>query len=55
MQQLTSGAETITARIEDTGDQLELRHDYSERERQILLAGGLLAYLKRDGPPDSRT
>ena len=45
--ELTSAADTVTARIEDTGDQLQLRHDYSGRERQILLAGGLVAYLRR--------
>ncbi|HUZ29494.1 MAG TPA: aconitate hydratase [Solirubrobacteraceae bacterium] len=45
-QELESGAETITARIEDTGADLALGHDFSEHERQILVAGGLLSYLR---------
>jgi aconitate hydratase len=45
-QELTDGADTITARIEDTGEELSLRHDFSEHEREILVAGGLLSYLR---------
>jgi aconitate hydratase len=45
-QELESGAETITARIEDTGADLALGHDFSEHERQILVAGGLLSFLR---------
>jgi aconitate hydratase len=48
-QELTDGAETITAKIEDTGDELTLSHDFSEHEREILVAGGLLAYLREQG------
>jgi len=48
-EELSDGAESITARIEDTGDQVTLTHEFSDREREILLAGGLLSYL-RDGP-----
>ncbi|MBV8219322.1 MAG: hypothetical protein JO325_12725, partial [Solirubrobacterales bacterium] len=47
-EELESGSETITARIEDTGDELSLTQDFSENERAILVAGGLLSYL-RDG------
>lgn len=47
-EELENGSDTITARIEDTGDELTLTHDFSENERQILVAGGLLSYL-RDG------
>ena len=43
--ELEEGAETITAQIEG-GDELTLRHDFSEHEREILLAGGLLSYLR---------
>jgi aconitate hydratase len=46
-EELESGSETITAKIED-GDEFTLSHDFSEHEREILLAGGLLSYL-RDG------
>src|SRR5436309_2164655 len=40
-QELSEGAETIKVQIEDTGDELSLTHDFSEHEREILLAGGL--------------
>jgi aconitate hydratase len=45
-QELEEGTETISARIEDTDTPLTLRHDFSEHEREILVAGGLLSYLK---------
>jgi aconitate hydratase len=44
--ELEQGSDTITARIEDSGDELLLSHDFSEHEREILLAGGLLSYLR---------
>jgi aconitate hydratase len=47
-EELDNGSETITAKIEDTGDELTLALDFSEHEREILLARGLLAHL-RDG------
>ncbi|MBV9804942.1 MAG: aconitate hydratase, partial [Solirubrobacterales bacterium] len=46
-EELESGSDTISAKLED-GDELTLSHDFSEHEREILLAGGLLSYL-RDG------
>jgi aconitate hydratase len=46
-EELDNGSDTITAKIED-GDELTLSNDFSEHEREILLAGGLLSYL-RDG------
>jgi aconitate hydratase len=46
--ELLEGAETITARIEDTDEDLELKHDFTATEREVLIAGGLLSYL-RDG------
>ncbi len=48
--ELSEGSDTITARIEDEDQQLTLRHDFSESEREILIAGGLLSYL-REGEP----
>ena len=45
-EELESGSETITVEIEDTGDELTLSHDFTEHEREILLAGGLLSYLR---------
>ncbi len=44
--ELSDGAETITARIVDRGEDVTLTHDFSEHEREILVAGGLLSYLR---------
>jgi aconitate hydratase len=44
-EELEQGSDTITVRIDD-GDELELNQDFSEHEREILLAGGLLGYLR---------
>jgi aconitate hydratase len=49
-EELENGSDTITARIEEGGEQLRLRHDFSEHERQILIAGGLLSYLREREP-----
>ena len=43
--ELEDGSATITAKI-DGGDQITLAHDLSEHEREILVAGGLLSYLR---------
>jgi aconitate hydratase len=50
--ELSEGAETVTAQIEETGDELKLSHDFSEHEREILIAGGLLSYLRDSAPGD---
>jgi aconitate hydratase len=47
-QELADGSETIAAWIEDTDEQLTLTHDFSEHEREILIAGGLLSYLRNE-------
>jgi aconitate hydratase len=47
--ELEQGAERITARIEDTGEQLALTHDLAPKEREILVEGGLLHYLRERG------
>ena len=39
----------ITARIDDSGEELTLTHDFSEHEREILVAGGLLSFLREGG------
>jgi aconitate hydratase len=52
-EELENGAEEITARIEETGDELKLTHDFAPTERQILVAGGLLSYLREDGSPSN--
>ena len=46
-EELEQGSDTITVRIDD-GDELQLSQDFSEHEREILLAGGLLGYLRRE-------
>jgi aconitate hydratase len=43
--ELEEGSDTITVRIDD-GDELTLTHDFSSHEREILVAGGLLSYLR---------
>jgi aconitate hydratase len=48
--ELENGSETISVRIEDSGQELALGHDFSEHERQILVAGGLLKYLREREP-----
>lgn len=48
-ERLEQGAETITARIDD-GDEVELAQDFSEHERETLIAGGLLSYLREREP-----
>jgi aconitate hydratase len=47
-QKLEDGDETIKVKIDD-GDEIELTHDFSEGERKILVAGGLLRYLREEG------
>jgi 3-isopropylmalate dehydratase small subunit len=44
--ELAEAAEKITVRIKDSGEELGLRHDFSDHERDILIAGGLLSYLR---------
>jgi aconitate hydratase len=44
-EELESGSETITVKVDD-GDEQTLSNDFSEHEREILLAGGLLLYLR---------
>jgi 3-isopropylmalate dehydratase small subunit len=46
-EELEAGAEEITVRIEDSGDELALTHDLAPKEREILLCGGLLELLRR--------
>ncbi len=50
-EELEQGADTITAKIDD-GEELKLSQDFSEHEREILIAGGLLSYLRDQDSPD---
>ena len=45
---LVDGAERITVRVEG-GAEFEVGHDLAPKERQILIAGGLLTWLKEHG------
>jgi aconitate hydratase len=44
--ELEDGAEEIVVRIQESGEELRLTHDFAAKEREILLHGGLLHYLK---------
>jgi aconitate hydratase len=48
-EELASDADTITAIIEDGDEEVELTHDFSPKEREILLSGGMLEYLRSGG------
>ena len=52
-QELEQGSDTITVRI-DEGDELKLSQDFSEHEREILVAGGLLSYLREQESSNGR-
>jgi aconitate hydratase len=47
--ELAEGADEITVRIEETGDELTVTHDFAPKEREILIAGGLLRWLQEHG------
>ena len=52
-EELEPGAEEITVHTE-SGDELKLLHDLAPKEREILLAGGLLRYLQEHGEEASQ-
>ena len=45
-QELENGADEIGVKIQESGDEFTVRHDFAPKEREILLSGGLLHYLK---------
>jgi aconitate hydratase len=45
-QELEDGAGEIAVRIEESGAEFTVTHDFAPKEREILLSGGLLHYLK---------
>src|ERR671937_749644 len=49
-QELEEGADEITVKIEDSDDEFKATHDFAPKEREILIEGGLLHYLKEHGP-----
>jgi aconitate hydratase len=48
--ELEEGARELTVRIEDSGDEFGVGHDFAAKEREILLHGGLLHYLSEQAP-----
>jgi aconitate hydratase len=48
---LQRGDERITVRNEDTGAEFEVVHDLAPQEREMLVQGGLLAYLRGQPAP----
>jgi aconitate hydratase len=51
--ELEAGADEITVRIEDSGDEFTLAHDLAPKEREILLCGGLLELLRRSSDDEA--
>jgi aconitate hydratase len=49
-QELADGSDEITVRIEDSGQEFAVAHDFAAKEREILLHGGLLHYLSEQAP-----
>ncbi|MFL5868817.1 MAG: aconitase family protein, partial [Thermoleophilaceae bacterium] len=48
-QELEEGADEITVKVEDSGDEFKVEHDFAPKEREILVEGGLLHYLREHG------
>ncbi|MDQ4130946.1 MAG: aconitase family protein, partial [Actinomycetota bacterium] len=47
--ELEEGSAGITVRDEDAGEEFSVTHDFAPKEREILVEGGLLHYLKVRG------
>jgi aconitate hydratase len=45
-EELESGADEISVRIEESGEEFTFTHGFASKEREILLSGGLLRYLR---------
>src|SRR5215212_4648315 len=48
-EELEDGSGEITVRIEDSGDEFAVTHDFAPKEREILVEGGLLHWLQEEG------
>ncbi len=48
---LAEGREDVRCRIVESGRELTLRADFSPREREVLVDGGLLAHIRKGGRP----
>jgi aconitate hydratase len=49
-EELEEGADEITVRIEESGDEFSVTQDLAPKERDILVSGGLLHYLSENAP-----
>src|SRR3954452_25568235 len=47
--ELEEGADEITVKVEESGDEFTVEHDLAPKEREILVEGGLLHYLREHG------
>ena len=47
--ELADGSEYITVRVEETGEEFTVTHDFAPKEREILVEGGLLHWLQEHG------
>ena len=47
--ELAGGGDALTVEVDGSGERFSATHDFSAEERQILLAGGLLSHLRRNG------
>jgi aconitate hydratase len=48
-EELEGGSDTITVKIQDSGDEFTVGHDLAPKEREILVEGGLLHWLGEHG------
>ena len=46
--ELEEGASEITVRVEDSGEEFTVTHDLAPKEREVLICGGLLEFLRRE-------
>jgi aconitate hydratase len=46
-EELANGSDEVTVRVDDSGEELAMTHDLAPKEREILLCGGLLEFLRR--------
>ena len=47
--ELEQGFEDITVRVDESGDEFKVTHDLAPTEREMLVLGGLLNFLKEKG------
>jgi aconitate hydratase len=48
--ELEEGSDEVTVEILESGEEFKVAADFAPREREILVSGGLLHYLKAGGP-----